>query len=328
MESCSVPTGRLTVTSTPEMTNPPATAPGSRVWSTPKLTILPTMEWLERIARLRRATSAGERDPDHALLLLHLLGRLHRYGLQPVRFREIEGTFGRLLAEYGPPRPRRPGMAFYHLSRDLWEATAADGSALPGPDPDILRGCDATGRLTPGFAKELLADPALFGQVVRVLLDLNFEPSLHAELSAAAGVDSPSAGAGHDPVGRQRVLVAYACRCAFCGFEGWLGDTVVGLEPARLRWRAFHGADDLTNCVCLCALHHRLLDKGVVGLTPGGMILVSRHFVGTTRTARDQVLALAGRLALVPQRGFPGLDGRNLDWHARQVFRGPTRPAL
>jgi putative restriction endonuclease len=286
------------------------------------------MEWLERIARLRRATPAGERDPDQALLLLHLLGRLQRYGFQPVRFGEIEATFGRLLAEYGPPRPSRPAMAFYHLPRDLWEATAADGSALPGPDAGALRACDAAGRLTPAFGKELLADPALFGQVVRIVLDMNFEPSLHAELCAVAGVDSAPTGGGRDPVGRQRVLVAYACRCAFCGFEGWLGDTVVGLDAARLRWRAFQGTDDLTNCVCLCALHQRLLDKGVIGLTPGGMILVSRHFVGTTRTARDQVLALAGRLALAPQRGFPGPDGRNLDWHTRQVFRGPTRPAL
>jgi putative restriction endonuclease len=286
------------------------------------------MEWLERIARIRRGTPGGERDPDHALLLLLVLGRLQRYGFQPVRFREIEGAFGRLLAEYGPPRPSRPALAFHQLPRDLWDVTAADGSALPRLDADTLRACDATGRLNPTFAKELLADPALFAQVVRVLLEKNFEQSLHQELSAAAGVDSAPTGAGRDPVVRQRVLVAYACRCAFCGFEGWLGDTVVGLEPARLRWRAFNGTDDLTNCVCLCALHHRLLDKGVVGLTPAGMILVSRHFVGTTRTAREQVLALAGRLALAPQRGFPGLDGRNLDWHTRQVFRGPTRPAL
>jgi putative restriction endonuclease len=287
------------------------------------------MEWLERIARIQRATPAGERDPDHALLLLLVLGRLQRYGFQPVRFREIEGTFGRLLAEYGPPRPIRPGLAFYHLARDLWEVTAADGSAPPGRNAEALRACDATGRLTPAFAKELVADPTLAGQLVRLLLDLNFEPSLHPELCAAAGVEVGVGSTGRDPtVLRQRVLVAYACRCAFCGFEGWLGDSVVGVESARLRWRAFDGTDDLTNCLCLCALHHRLLDRGVVGLTPGGMILVSRHFVGTTRAARDLVLALAGRLALSPQRGFPRPEGSNLDWHTRQVFRGPTRPAL
>jgi putative restriction endonuclease len=291
------------------------------------------MEWLKRIAGLRRGTAAGDRDPGSVLLFLHALGRLQKYGSQPVRFREVEIPLGRLLAEYGPPRPARPGAAFHRLAGQLWEVTAADGSAAPGPDEEALRACDAIGRLAPAFAKELLTDPLLLGQVVRALLDLNFEPSLHAELCAVTGVHTefahPAPGPGRDPtmVGQQ-VLVAYACRCAFCGYEGWLGSTVVGVESARLRWRAFDGTDDLTNCLCLCVLHHRLLDRGVVGLTPGGMILVSRHFVGTTRTARDQVLALAGRLALAPQRGFPAPDGRNLDWHARQVFHGPTRPAL
>jgi putative restriction endonuclease len=300
------------------------------------------MEWLERIARIRRESQGGERDPDQALVLLHVLGRLQRYGFQPVRFREVQESIGRLLSEFGPPRPIRPGPAFYQLAGDLWELAAADGSRPPGSDAEVLRACDAVGRLTPGFAKELAADPALFGQVVRVLLDMNFESSLHPELCAVAGVraeiaetamvsryvEGTTRSAPRDPMVRQRVLVAYECRCAFCGFEGWVGDNVVGLESARLRWWAFGGADDLTNCVCLCALHHRLLDKGVLGLTPAGMIMVSRHFVGTTRSARDQVLALAGRLALAPQRGFPAPDDRNLDWHARQVFRGPTRPAL
>jgi putative restriction endonuclease len=291
------------------------------------------MEWLERIARLRRDTAAGDRDPAHALLLLHALGRLQKYGPEPVRFREVEMPLGRLLTEYGPPRPVRPGAAFHRLAGPLWEVTAADGSAAPGPDEATLRAADAVGRLAPAFTKELLTDPQLPGQVVRALLDLNFEPSLHGELCAAAGVQTeivhlvPVPGRDQTMVGRQ-VLVAYACRCAFCGYEGWLGNTVVGVESARLRWRAFDGTDDLTNCLCLCVLHHRLLDRGVVALTPGGMILVSRHFAGTTRAARDQVLALAGRLALAPQRGFPPPAGRNLDWHARQVFRGPTRAAL
>lgn len=291
------------------------------------------MQWLEQIVRLPRGTASGERDPAHALLLLHALGRLQKYGHQSMRFRDVEMPLGRLLTEFGPPRPVRPGPAFHRTAGPLWEVAAADGSAAPGPDEEALRACDAVGRLAPAFAKELLTDPVLLGQVVRNLLELNFEPGLHGDVCAAAGVPMKFghavAGPGRDPtmISRQ-VLVAYACRCAFCGYEGWMGDTVVGVEPARLRWLAFSGTDDPSNCLCLCVLHHRLLDRGVVSLTPGGMILVSRHFAGTTRTARDQVLALAGRLALAPQGGFPAPRAGNLDWHATQVFRGPTRPAL
>lgn len=293
------------------------------------------MEWLERIARMRRWTRGGERDPNKALLLIYALGRLQRQGYGPLRFREVEQPLTALLTEFGPPKPVSPGYPFQQLAGDgLWEV--APGS---GHDAALLRAQDATGRLIPRFAKELLADPVMFAQVVRILLDINFEPSLHGDLCAAVGllpelaetgtvaryVDGNLPRAHRDAMLRQKVLVAYECQCAFCGFEGWVGNSVVGLEAARLRWWAFDGHDDLTNALCLCTLHQRLLDKGVLSLTPSGTILVSRHFVGTTGTARDLVMALTGRAAAQPQGGFPRPDRRNVDWHARQVFRSPAR---
>lgn len=294
------------------------------------------MEWLERVAKMRRWTRGGERDPHRALLLLFALGQLQRQGYQPLRFRDVEEPFGKLLAEFGPPKPTSPGYPFHQLIGDgLWEVVTATGGPSPGTDSSALRRYDAVGRLNQRFAKEAMADPGLLGQIVRIVLDINFEPSLHADLCSSVGLlpemTDLAGGEGHlpktqrDPMLRQRVLVAYECRCAFCGFEGWIGDSVVGLEAARLRWWAFDGQDDLSNCVCLCSLHHRLLDKGVLGLTPSGVITVSRHFVGTTNAAKDQVIALIGRTALTPLGGFPPPDRRNIDWHTRQVFRGPAR---
>jgi len=298
------------------------------------------MEWLERVARMRRWTRGGERDPHRALLLLFALGLLRRQGYQPMRFRDIETAFAKLLVEFSPPRPTSAGYPFHQLIGDgLWEVVTATGGASPGTDSDLLRAHDATGRLAAGFAKELLADPGLFAQVVRVVLDINFEASLHADLCAAVGLlpevtdtvvvapflDGNLSRDRRDPMLQQKVLVAYECRCAFCAFEGWIGDGVVGLEAARLRWWAFDGQDDLANCLCLCSLHHRLLDKGALGLTSSGVIMVSRHFVGTTNAAKDQVIALIGRTALTPLGGFPPPDRRNIDWHAKQVFRGPAR---
>jgi putative restriction endonuclease len=37
------------------------------------------------------------------------------------------------------------------------------------------------------------------------------------------------------------------------------------------------------------------------------------------------VTSLIGRLAEKPQDGFPSPDRRNVEWHTRQVFRGPAR---
>lgn len=289
---------------------------------------------------MRRWTRGGERDPNKALLLMYALGRLQRNGYSLLRFREIEEPLAALLTEFGPPKPVSPGYPFHQLASDgLWEVGTGAGAASPGPDAGALRAHDAAGRLLPLFAKELLADPVMFAQVVRILLDINFETSLHGDLCAAVGllpelaetgtvaryVDGNLPRAQRDAMLRQKVLVAYACRCAFCGYEGWIGNSVVGLEAARLRWWAFDGHDDLTNALCLCTLHQRLLDKGVLSLTPSGVILVSRHFVGTTDTARSLVMSLTGRTAASPQGGFPPPDRRNVDWHSRQVFRSPAR---
>lgn len=49
---------------------------------------------------------------------------------------------------------------------------------------------------------------------------------------------------------------------------------------------AFDGPDDVDNGLCLCALHHKLFDKGVLGVGDGHRILVSREFVGRGAAAR------------------------------------------
>jgi putative restriction endonuclease len=298
------------------------------------------MEWLERVTKLRRWTRGGERDPHKALLLLYAIGQLQRTGYQPIRYRDAEQSLDQLFAEFGPPKLAGPAYPFHHLASDgLWEAATGRGGPSPGAERELLIATDVHGRLTPSFAKEMLADPTLMAQIVRVLLDINFESSLHLDLCAVAGLmpeiaqtasitrhlDGTLPRGQRDPMLRQLILLAYGCRCAFCGFEGWIGNSVVGLEVARLRWWAFDGQDDLSNCLCLCTLHRRLFDKGVLGITPSGKITVSKHFAGDTASARAFVLDLAGSQASPPGEGFAKPDVRNIDWHTRQVFRGPAR---
>jgi hypothetical protein len=94
----------------------------------------------------------------------------------------------------------------------------------------------------------------------------------------------------------------------------------VGLEAAHVRWWASGGPDVVENAVCLCSLHHKLLDTLVLGLTdehrPAGVDVLRC----ASETAQRMVLDLAGRNLLDPQRGQPRVLVEHADWHTTQVF--------
>ncbi|MDX3099591.1 phosphorothioated DNA-binding restriction endonuclease [Nonomuraea angiospora] len=291
------------------------------------------MDWIERVAEIRRWTRGGERAPHKPLLLLYALGYFQRHGNRPISFSAAEAELKKLLKEYGPPRDTSPGYPFHHLTNDgLWLVETRHGPGSPGPELGRLRDSQAAGRLHPDLAHALSEEPGLLGRIARYLLDANFAPSLHPDLCLLAGLDLEPGEElrtppvlRRDPGFRDRVLMAYEYCCAFCSYDGWLDGAAVGLDAAHVRWWAFAGPDDLTNGLCLCAIHHKLFDKGVLGLTADGTIAVSARFVGRSQASHDMVLSLAGRPARSPQPGLAAVEADHISWHSRQVFRTPAR---
>jgi len=293
-------------------------------------------EWLERVDTIRRWSRAGERAPHKPLLLLYVLGRLQRTGRSEVSYIEAEPHLAQLLRDYGPTsRTSTPAYPFHHLQTDgIWTVHVDRGDV--GSSPSKLRSSGATGRLDPAFEAALLRDPALLILIARSLLDGNFPESLHHDLCAAAGLDLETLEVSavraraqelrrRDPFFRERVLVAYEYRCAMCGYDGRLDTDAVGLEAAHLRWWAFDGPDAVDNGLCLCTFHHKLLDRGVLGVTGDHEVAVSSHFVGRGRAAEELVLRLVGQPLLEPQRGQPVPAEHHIGWHVEQVFRQPAR---
>ncbi|MBT2235080.1 phosphorothioated DNA-binding restriction endonuclease [Nonomuraea sp. NEAU-A123] len=294
------------------------------------------MDWIERVAEIRRWTRGGERAPHKPLLLLYVLGHFQRNGNRPIPFSAAEAELKKLLKEYGPPRDTSPGYPFHHLTSDgLWLVDTRHGPGSPGPELGRLRDSQASGRLHPDLARALSEEPGLLARMARYLLDANFAPSLQADLCLLAGLDLETLETGGEirkpPVVRRgagfrdQVLMAYEYCCAFCSYDGWLDGAVVGLDAAHVRWWAFDGPDDLANGLCLCAIHHKLFDKGVLGLTAERTIAVSARFVGRSQASRDMVLILAGRPVRVPQSGLDAVEQDHIGWHGRQVFRTPAR---
>ncbi|MGG2465736.1 phosphorothioated DNA-binding restriction endonuclease [Streptomyces sp. RGM 3693] len=296
------------------------------------------MDWLDRVAKLRRWTNNGVRAPHKPLLLLYALGSYQRDSGGELRYSAVEEELKRLLTEYGPTHPTTPAYPFHHLVSDgVWEVRTDQGPGSPGSGVGLLRSSGATGRLAPGLRAALAKESSLLSRLTRVLLDTHFPPSLHRDLCEAVGLDLELAETesvhGADAAARRQrdrrlrelILTAYEFQCAFCGYDGALGASTVGLEAAHVRWWSHDGPDEVDNGLCLCSLHHKLFDKGVLGLGENHRIRVSQRFVGRSEASRQHVLALADRPVIGPQPDAPKIATPHREWHDRQVFHGPAR---
>jgi putative restriction endonuclease len=74
-----------------------------------------------------------------------------------------------------------------------------------------------------------------------------------------------------------------------------------------------------TNGFALCALHHKLLDRGALGLTSDHRIKISHHF--TTRTPTGRLLYDLADRQLQPRPGPPLPAPPHLARHDRKVFK-------
>ena len=268
------------------------------------------------------------------------MGRLQRTGSAEVTYVEAEPVLVQLLRDFGSPgRTTSPAYPFHHLQSDgLWTLTSSGGTDL-GANAGRLRRAGAAGRLSPDFESALRADPRLLVLAARFLLDANFPESLHVDICSLVGLDLEAVEVQavrertaslrrRDPHFRYAVLVAYEYRCAMCGYDGRLGTEAVGLDAADVRWWAFEGPDTIDNSLCLCSFHHKLLDRGVVGIGDDHTVEVSTRFVGRGRAAEVFVLELLGPPLQQPQRGQapPALD--HVQRHRPGLFRTSARPGM
>src|SRR3712207_6456036 len=74
------------------------------------------------------------------------------------------------------------------------------------------------------------------------------------------------------------------------------------------------------NGLALCSLHHKLFDRGVLGLDGDLAVVVSRRFSARTPQGKA-VYDLHGR-PLRPRPGTPLPAETYVRWHTEQVFQG------
>ncbi len=295
-------------------------------------------ELLELLASLRMAPAAtGGRHPHKPLLLLWLLGQAQAGQFGPFPYEEVEDPVDELLAEFGTPAKRdlgRTAMPFFHLENELWEKRAT----VAGQELDNARGhmrkAAAIGQLRGDVQQLLRSDPAIITEAARLLLDEHFTDSHVEPILGAVGieldggvrpigrVDQLVSRRRRDPAFREATLRAYGYSCAMCGWDGALKTQPVGLEAAHLRWHSQGGADDPDNGLALCSLHHKLLDLGVLGLTPDRLIQVAERFVASSENGHRLGHDLHDRPLNDPQPRHAPVADIHIGWHRTEVFHG------
>jgi len=261
------------------------------------------------------------------------------------------------LELYAPPVKGlpQPALPYWHLQTDkVWElpnAAAMDRTAKQFPTVEALR--TSAGRIAEPFATALAADPRLAEQAVQLLLDEHFEPSLHADLREAIGLQdlapARTPAPTYDLVAespelestlptelvqrrprsasfRNDVLAAYDHRCAVTGFQALIGRTLFCLEAAHVHWHSQGGPSTVDNGLALTPTLHKLFDHGAWTLDDDRRVVVSREFSGSDN-AIAELRGLHGRPLRAPVPGCPPLSIEAIRWHREPdrggVFRSP-----
>jgi putative restriction endonuclease len=190
----------------------------------------------------------------------------------------------------------------------------------------VIRAVGAEGGLPENLYDLLRARPALVNRIAQQVLEDQWEPSYHQDILETAGMPwvQVTTRRKRNPQFRALILRIYEHRCAICGWDGQLGHADLALEAAHVRWHTVGGPDTADNGLCLCSFHHKVFDRGAIGLDDQCRILVSQHLRGS-RGLDELMLRFAGSSLRQPQTGEPQPAQNHLRWHRREVFLGPAR---
>jgi putative restriction endonuclease len=294
--------------------------------------VLDSQQVLERLASLRQHQQDGRRSPHKPLLVLLALGRLAATGTSSLPWLEAEPKLAELLQEFGPTsKTGRAQSAAYPFTRLRADGVWTLDRDVPMDNVGPLRE-GVTGRLDAALEAALRDRPELLDEAARGLVESHFPGTVAPDVLVAVGLDPDlldgRALVSHEsPAQRRRssawpsaIIEAWDRQCAFCGFDGATGGGVVGIEAAHVRWFKLGGPDELDNGLALCSLHHKLFDRGMLGLDEDLAVVVSQRFSARTPIGRS-IYDLHGH-RLRPRRGTPLPAEHHVAWHQEQVFHG------
>jgi putative restriction endonuclease len=282
----------------------------------------------QRFSTLTLFKQGSQRAPNKPLLILFALSELERCN-RWLEYNYIDEHVTHLLEEFGRPvENHRVHYPFWRLQNDgVWTVLEAGKIRLTeSGDPYV--GDLKKHEVTAGFSEDVFSvlreDASLRHQIAHAILVEHFPYTMHQDILDAVGLDLTYRTAKRPPRHpefRKEVLRAYRSRCAVCGFDLKFDNRPVGLQAAHIKWRQAKGPDNVSNGICLCAVHHKMLDKGAIHLTKGLRLVLSESLRGG-EPHLSNLQEREGKRLVAPQREKYYPEEDFVRWHMREVFRG------
>ena len=282
---------------------------------------------IDKIKHIKCWTQRGVRAPHKSLLILYAIGRIDdRY----IPYNEIEVDLSNLLDRFGPVRHKNnPHQPFWRLKNDsIWEIPNSD-LYRETSEKDVLvkdlRKNNAKGGFKSNYYEQLKSDTKSKNEIISFLLNDHFPSSYHNEILDAVNLSLDAApSSNRDPKFREKVLKAYEYKCCICNLDIRIKGKNAILDAAHIKWHQAGGSSIESNGLCLCVLHHRIFDRGVIGLNNDSSVIISEYANGGDGF-KNLVLNYNGKKInnTISEHYKPALD--NINWHTKEVFKSPAR---
>jgi putative restriction endonuclease len=279
---------------------------------------------IEKISNLSIWKKNGQRAPHKPLLILLGLAQLQQSNTI-LPYEQVREKLKKLLIEFGPPRKSyHPEEPFVRLYTDgIWTLTSSIDKRNFS-DKQLL-----TEQVAGGFNEEVLIllknNDSLIQELAELLLREHFPDSIHQDILEEVGLDfSIRKKRKRDSNFRDKILKAYEYSCAVCGFNVRLGNNLVAIDAAHIQWHQAGGPDTEENGIALCSLHHKLFDRGVFTITEERELLVAEQAHGT-HGFDEWLMKFHGKKVRFPIHPVYTPKDNFINWHIREVFRGPAR---
>lgn len=278
------------------------------------------------ILGVKRWNRGDERAPNKPLMMAYALAKYIQGHDQMFSYAdEVDKNVRVLLKRFGPSRKAyHPEYPFWRLiNDDIWRLDNAEECIPRSSNTDAKKSELIKHKVMGGFSNEiyhlLKNDTQLAMELLETILTESFPESIIPEITSQLGLELTFRKLQkRDPNFRLEVLNAYSGNCAVCGFSARLNDDLFALEAAHIKWKQFNGPCTVKNGLALCAIHHKALDKGVIGFTLDYRVKLSSKL--NFYNGIDMFFRFENQLMNLPRREKDLPDLKMLSWHDREVF--------